>query len=211
MSIAEREGMGWEVQSRLLAWRDRELAWACRRYRAVGQATLEVLLDRAADAVVANVGASVAAGGRPPGDRDLRALWRKAFREQVKCFLRTEAARRSVDVFDAACETVAGVSGAGVERVVALEAVQIECEFESSLSERERRVLLLRRAGASAIDIRRELSIDRRQVAALDYALDAKRQLFEHELATGELCRVRQRFIARLATGDGGLSLSGFD
>ncbi len=42
---------------------------------------------------------------------------------------------------------------------------------------------------------------------AVQYAIDVKRDLFDHELATGELCAVRQRFIALAAQDAAGLRM----
>jgi uncharacterized membrane protein YgcG len=200
VSAAEEAG-AWRLRSRLEAWRDGKLSWAVGRYRRVGETTLEILLDRAVDVVVGKLATGDCAGQLD--DRELGALLHRAFREQIKGHLRTEAARRSVDAFEVAIETVAAPAVDAPERAVALEAARIEQEFEASLTDHERVVVRLSRAGASANAIRCELGIDRRQAEAVTRAIACKRERFEHELVTGELCEVRQRFIARVAVGRG--------
>ena len=193
----------WELRQRLAPLRERELRQALRRNGDLSEPTVEVLLDRAEEAA-ARAAQRV---GHELGDRELAGWLREALRVRIKDHRRTRAASAIVDRYEVATETVAACRSEAPERAVAIEIARVEREFEATLTERERHLERLQRADVPVAQIRRELGAKRADVRALQYAIDVKRELFDHELATGELCAVRQRFIALAADGAAGVRM----
>jgi hypothetical protein len=193
----------WALRQRLAPLRERELRQALRRNGDLSEPTVEMLLDRAEDAVIR----AAQRDADQIGDRELTTWLREALRVGIKDYRRTRAGSALVDRYEIATETVAACRSQAPERAVAIEIARIEREFEETLTERERHVEHLQRAGVPMAQIRRELGVKRADVRAVQYAIDVKRDLFDHELATGELCAVRQRFIALAAQGAAGVRM----
>jgi hypothetical protein len=194
----------WEVRARLEVWREREQDRMLSVNRDLGETTVELLHDQAVEAVVRRVCSGSSEG---VSDRKLRDWLREALRVRVKNHRLTRASQATVDRFDVASEQTAASGPEPPGRVVALEATRMTLEFEAMLTERERQVERLRRADVAVAQIGRQLGVKRAEVRAVQYAIDVKRDLFDHDLATGELCAVRQRFIALAADGAAGVRM----
>jgi hypothetical protein len=194
----------WEVRARLQVWREREQDRMLSVNRDLGETTVELLHDQAVEAVVRRVCSGSSEG---VSDRKLRDWLREALRVRVKNHRLTLASQATVDRFEVASEQAAASGPDAPGRVVALEATRMTLEFEAMLTERERQVERLRRADVAVAQIGRQLGVKRADVRAVQYAIDVKRDLFDHDLATGELCAVRQRFIALAADGAAGVRM----
>jgi len=193
----------WEVRARLDGWREREQHRVLGVNRDLGETTVEMLHDQAVQATVER---ALASAGEL-SDRQLRDWLREALRVRVKNHRLTLGSQATVDAYEAASRRAAANGSDALRRVVMLEATRMTLEFEATLSERERQLEGLQRADVPVAQIRRRLGLSRAEVRSLQYAVGAKRELFDRDLATGDLCAVRQRFIALAASGRAGVRM----
>ncbi len=146
-SVASEE---WALRQRLAPLRDHELRQALRRNDDLSEPTVEMLLDRAEDAVIR----AAQRDGDQIGDRELTTWLREALRVGIKDYRRTRAGSALVDRYEIATETVVACRSQAPERAVAIEIARIEREFDETLTKRERHVERLQRAGVPMSQIR---------------------------------------------------------